>query len=351
MSRYIAFFLPAIVHYLTYFALPHSGGRIDFAYATLFFIFVMIPVLDLLPNLAGRESDRPILHKVLAEKIIPILSLPLQLWNIFFFAWYVQNTPLNVSNFLLTLLTAGILSALYGQNPAHELIHHRTVFERVVGIALFSTSFYTGAKLAHLHSHHVLVATPQDPTSARYGKSLYQFLPGAIAVNLFGWWGKKNGSNSFWRNRKIILENVTGYVLSLLLSSLILYFFGAKSFVFFLCQSFLGILVLEMMNYIGHYGLERASDINGSRESISERHAWDCDKWFSNLVLINVQRHADHHIHPNKEYTELNCVTNSPRLPLSYPLLFLLTLVPSLWRRVIHPHLDLHRSHVKGGPI
>ncbi|TKC87788.1 alkane 1-monooxygenase [Trinickia terrae] len=343
MSRYIAFFLPALVNYAVFWWLPHAGGRIDFAYATLLFIFVAIPLLDLLPNPMIGEDKRPSWHRAVAEKVIPVLSLPVQFGNVFFFAWYIHGNALGVLDTLIVLLTAGILSALYGQNPAHELIHHRTRFERVVGIALFSTSFYTGAKLAHLHSHHVLVATPQDPTSAGYGKTLYQFLPGAIAVNLFGWWGGDEGKN-VRQSRKIVVENIGGYLASACLALLIFYGFGIKSLVFFVLQSFLSILVLEMMNFIGHYGLERKSSVAGEREVISECHAWDCDMWFSNLVLINVQKHSDHHLHPNKEYSELNCTKNSPRLPLSYPLLFLLTLVPSLWRHVIHPHLDAYRA-------
>ena len=344
MSRYFAFFLPAIVLYTIFFLWSRHTGDLGFVYATLGFIFVLIPLLDLVASRwsrVRRESE----GQTISELLIVLLSLPLQVFNIFFFAWYLATHDLAAFEIVLLVLTAGILSALYAQNPAHELIHHGTRFERIVGLCLFSTSCYTGAKLAHVHSHHMLVATKQDPTSAKYNQSLYQYLPGAIAVNLFGWWGSRSQSESQTLFRKrVFLENCLGYGLSLFWMLAILTLFGSFALLCFLVQSFIAILVLEMMNYIGHYGLERKADDHGRLENVSERHAWDCDLPFSNLVLISVQKHADHHINPNKSYGELRCVENSPRLPLSYPLLFLLTLVPAWWRAVIHPRLDRYQA-------
>lgn len=349
MSRYFAFFLPAIVLYTTFLFWSKNTGDLIFVYATLGFIFVVIPLLDLfaarMQIFKSEEGSAP-----LSELVIVLLSLPLQLTNIFFFAWYLTNHDLVLYQIILLVLTAGIFSALYAQNPAHELIHHGSRFERIVGLSLFSTSCYTGAKLAHVHSHHLLVATDQDPTSARFNQSLYEYLPGAIAVNLFGWWGSKHKAGTFGLlRRKILLENLIGYGLSLIWMTAILMSFGIVAWCGFLVQSFIGILVLEMMNYIGHYGLKRHTDSNGRLENVSERHAWDCDLPFSNLVLISVQKHADHHINPNKSYGELRCVENSPRLPISYPLLFLLTLVPPLWRAVIHPRLLGFRADANAG--
>lgn len=344
MSRYFAFFLPAIVLYTTFLFWSKNAGDLIFVYATLAFIFVVIPLLDLFAVrtrlFTSAKDSAP-----LSELVIVLLSLPLQLLNIFFFAWYLTNHDLLAYQVVLLVLTAGIFSALYAQNPAHELIHHGSRFERVIGLSLFSTSCYTGAKLAHVHSHHLLVATDQDPTSARFNQSLYEYLPGAIAVNLFGWWGPKHKTGTFsLLRRKILLENLLGYGLSVVWMLAIFMQFGVFAWGVFLIQSFIGILVLEMMNYIGHYGLERHTDSNGRLENVTERHAWDCDLPFSNLVLISVQKHADHHINPNKAYGELRCVENSPRLPISYPLLFLLSLVPPWWRAVIHPCLRRFRS-------
>ncbi len=342
MFRYCAFFLPAIVLYSSYFIWSRDHGDLAFIYATLGFIFVGIPLLDMVISRWFLSKEQNLGHP-LNELLIVLFSLPLQIANIFFFAWYLANHDTAIYQTALLVITAGIFSALYAQNPAHELIHHGTRFERLVGLSLFSTSCYTGAKLAHVHSHHLLVATEQDPTSAKYNQSLYAYLPAAIAVNLFGWWGSqsKSEAQSLFRKR-VLLENCFGYSLSLVWIILITSLFGGFALLFFLLQSFVGILVLEMMNYIGHYGLVRKVDSFGRLENVSERHAWDCDLPFSNLVLISVQKHADHHINPNKAYGELRCVANSPRLPLSYPLLFLLTLVPVWWRAVIHPRLDAY---------
>ena len=341
MSPYIVFFLPALVAYGTWFLWSREHGGVAFAYAAAAFIFVAIPLADLVAAKWRRRA--PSSGPQVSEKLVVLLSLPLQVCNIFFFAWFISSFELAWHEAAAVLFIGGIMSALYAQNPAHELIHHGTRFERVIGTMLFSTSIYSGAKLAHVHSHHLLVATGADPTSAKYGQSLYAFLPGAVAVNLFGWWGPKDGRSSLFR-RKIVLENMLGYGMSLAWACAIGALFGAKGLAFFLLQSCIGILVLEMMNYIGHYGLERKVDASGRMEAVCERHAWDCDLPFSNLVLISVQKHSDHHINPNKEYGELRCTDNSPRLPLSYPLLFILTLFPFLWRMAIHPRLDAYKA-------
>ncbi|MBM3117046.1 metal-dependent hydrolase [Jeongeupia naejangsanensis] len=346
MSPYIAFFLPALTCYGTYAMWPGAYGGLAFVYAAIVFIFGAIPLADWVASRGTKDGARAATVRPISEVLIVAMSLPLQIGNIFFFAWYVTTHDLNGYEAAALLFIAGIFSALYAQNPAHELIHHRNRLERVIGILLFSTSLYSGAKLAHVHSHHLLVATDRDPTSAKYGQSLYGFLPKAIAVNLFGWWGRKG--DGFVKvplfQRRIVWENLFGYAMSAIWAALIFSLFGAVGLVFFLLQSMIGILVLEMMNYIGHYGLERRVDAAGQMETVTACHAWDCDLPFSNLVLISVQKHADHHVNPNKPYGELQCLPDSPRLPLSYPLLFILTLMPGLWRRLIHPRLDAYRA-------
>ena len=173
MWRYWAFFLPAIIHYGVFFGISKKSGGLEFVWANLFFIFVCIPFLDYLGSRRILKFEDADARHPLNETVVVLLSLPLQVFSIFFFAWYLANHTMNAVELVACVINAGILSALYAQNPAHELIHHGSRFERFFGICLFSTSCYTGAKLAHIHSHHLLVATPQDPTSARYGQSLY----------------------------------------------------------------------------------------------------------------------------------------------------------------------------------
>lgn len=332
MSGYFAFFLPALLHYGSFLALRADGpGRacVVATAATAGFIFIGIPLLDALASGVVRHRPHP-----RQERAIVLLSLPVQVLNVFFFAWAVTTLPLGPVETAAGVVLAGILFALYGQNPAHELIHRDTRLERWTGLLLFSTSLYTGARLAHVHSHHRLVATPMDPTSARRGQSLYAYLPGAVAVNLFGWWGPRGHPAA-----RASGQNLAGYGLSLGWALAVHGLFGPRALGCFVVEACIGILVLEIMNYIGHYGLVRAVGADGRPEPVAAWHAWDCDLPFSNLVLIGVQRHADHHLHPARPYAELRCPDASPRLPLSYPLLFLAAMVPPLWRRVIHPRL------------
>jgi len=97
--------------------------------------------------------------------------------------------------------------------------------------------------------------------------------------------------------------------------------------------------LLEVINYVEHYGLRRRK-LDGERyEPPSVAHSWNADFWLSNAILLQLQRHPDHHVHPTRPFSELQTVADAPQLPLGYSALTLVAFCPPLWRRLIHPRL------------
>jgi alkane 1-monooxygenase len=135
-----------------------------------------------------------------------------------------------------------------------------------------------------------------------------------------------------------LLNEITGwYALSLLITLGAGLAWGPLAALALFLQGVIAAALLEIINYVEHYGLKRERRADGRYVPPNVTHSWDCDYWLSNAMLIQLPRHADHHTHPRREFSTLQKNEASPLLPLGYPLLVLIAMVPPLWRRLIHP--------------
>lgn len=111
----------------------------------------------------------------------------------------------------------------------------------------------------------------------------------------------------------------------------------------------MAILKLEWTNYVQHYGLTREADALGRYEPVQSRHAWSHELFVTNLALLNLMRHGDHHANPQRPYQSLQHRSTSPVYPYDVTIMFLLALATPLFRRIVHPHLDRLESTVRQG--
>jgi alkane 1-monooxygenase len=112
---------------------------------------------------------------------------------------------------------------------------------------------------------------------------------------------------------------------------------GPRSLAFFLAQGVIAAATLEVINYVEHYGLERRLIAPGRYERVTHRHSWNAPQRYTNWLLFNLQRHSDHHAVARRRYQVLRHHDDSPQLPAGYATMFVLALVPPLWRRVMNP--------------
>lgn len=115
--------------------------------------------------------------------------------------------------------------------------------------------------------------------------------------------------------------------------------FGRLGVLVFAGQAALAFSILEVINYIEHYGLTREETAPGEYERIAPQHSWDSAYRVSNWMLINLARHSDHHCMASKRYQSLELLPQAPQLPGGYGAMLLLALVPPLWFRVMNPRL------------
>jgi alkane 1-monooxygenase len=238
-------------------------------------------------------------------------------------------------------LSTGITTGGMGITFAHELIHRPGRFERWLGQALLAMVYYMHFAIEHVHGHHRHVGTPRDSATARLGEPSYAFVLRSVTGGARSAWGIETErlgrqARRWWSPYNRML----GYALiQATVGVLVLQTAGAMALVVFAGQAAVAVSLLEIINYIEHYGLLRREIAPGRYERIEACHSWNSSHRVSNWVLINLARHADHHLSASKRYPLLHTRDEAPQLPAGYSAMMLLALVPPLWRRVMDPRV------------
>jgi len=264
-------------------------------------------------------------------RILFYVYVPLQLVSI---AWAIDQISRTSALGVVSLMIAvGITTGVFGMLAAHELVHSRSKGERVLGGIMLAGMVYRHFRIAHVHFHHRYAATERDSASARLGEGFYAFLIRTVS-------GQFRESWQFERarlNQKSLLSNraLFDVAVTLIICCVVLAFWHWQGLAFFLAQSFVAITVLELFNYIAHYGLTRSIGTSGKLETLSDRHSWNSSNVLVNLLIFNMGRHSYHHRKPSASYQDLQFVRTAPELPAGYAGSILLALVPPLWRGVM----------------
>src|SRR6476646_1662363 len=157
------------------------------------------------------------------------------------------------------ILSMGMLCGTFGINVGHELGHRVNKFEQFLAKASLMTSLYMHFFIEHNKGHHKNVATPQDPSSARYNEPLYFFWPRTIVFTYLSAWHIANNETIKKGHSLFSLYNemLQFHLIQAAFLSVIFYFFSSQALLYYLCSALMGILLLETVNYIEHYGLSR----------------------------------------------------------------------------------------------
>ena len=181
------------------------------------------------------------------------------------------------------------------------------------------------------------------------GESIYKFAlresPGALREA----WGFERDrlarrARPVWHLNNQILQS---YALTALLSIGLVGAFGWIVIPFLIVHNLVAWWQLTTANYIEHYGLLRRKDARGKFERCEPHHSWNSNHIYSNLVLLHLARHSDHHTHPTRRYQSLRHYDDLPTLPSGYFGAYLLAYIPALWFRFMDKRL-LALPHVQG---
>ncbi len=245
----------------------------------------------------------------------------------------------------------GYVTGAQGITLAHELGHSKSKIDRLGGWVLMTSVCYGHFMVEHYRGHHPRAATYDDPASARYGESLYRFLPRTLWGSLASGWRleglRLQQMKSTWLRSPLLWSTVVSLMLIVLPAQYLVAGAAIKYVAFFVGQSCLAFLLLEIVNYIEHYGLQRKAD-GSKREAFGMMHAWNADHVVTNSLLANLQRHSDHHMHAWKPYPTLEPLPG-PQLPTGYAGCLLLAMLPPLWFALMHKRIAALQNTPSGG--
>jgi alkane 1-monooxygenase len=283
--------------------------------------------------LKDRKTPSELLNRLLFHKGAAALALNLAIPSVVIFMgvslWKISQMT-SYFEIAGSILSVGVVFGVMGLNVAHENVHSRHQWRRVIGLFVLALINYCWFKIAHIEVHHRWVGTNQDPGTARANENLWAFcwrhytqcLMKSVALEKarVGWG---------WRNRWW-LYSFMGVVAGVLVFTL-----GAQTapeaeslqsglrLVFlWMMISVVAKFMLSTLDYIEHKGVTRALLTDGRGEPIGPTHAWDSHYTLNNFGLFNLGYHLHHHQKSSLEFTSLTGVPGTRRLPNGYAMMF-----------------------------
>ncbi|WP_018352404.1 alkane 1-monooxygenase [Longispora albida] len=311
-----------------------------------FMVFVVFPVLD---TISGADPDNPP-DEVIAHleqdryyRWCTYLYLPIQYATLVFACWLWAYGGLGAVSKIGLAVTVGCVSGI-AINTAHELGHKREKAERWLSKVALAQTGYGHFFIEHNRGHHVRVATREDPASSRLGESFWAFLPRSVYGSARSAWRLERirlsrGGGTVWTIRNDVLN---AWAMTVVLFGALLAVFGIGITPYLLLQAVFGFGLLEVVNYLEHYGLARQREATGRYERVRPAHSWNSNFVPSNVLLYHLQRHSDHHANPTRRYQSLRHMDDAPQLPSGYPGMILLAWATPLWRRVMDRRVLAH---------
>ncbi|MFC6688876.1 alkane 1-monooxygenase [Jhaorihella thermophila] len=310
----------------------------------------LFAALDAVAGLNTENADPDAPEEALFwYRLLPMLWVPVQFVTLFGLIWYATRAGhLSALENIGLFFGVGVLTGTVGINYSHELMHQKSREERWLADILLAMVLYSHFRSEHLLVHHPHVGTPRDPVTARYNEGFHRFYPRVLRQCLASafraekerlarkglpWTHPSNPFFRYWALQGAML------LLALALG-------GWAGLGLFLLQAGVAVWQLELVNYVEHYGLTRKHLGEGRYEPVRPHHSWNAAHRTSNWLLINLQRHSDHHYKPDRRFPLLQNYTEAqaPQLPYGYPVMTIAAMIPSLWRKVMNPRVRKWRE-------
>ena len=257
--------------------------------------------------------------------------------QLFLYDFLGERSRNELIHYFGALIGVGYMVAGYATNVGHEFTHRtKDKIALIEGRWLLSASCNSDFSIEHVYNHHVNVGTEKDPATARRGENVYAFSVRSTVMGHLSAWKlesktlQKNGIGLFSIKNRMI----TGYLMSIMWCVLFFLAGGYLGLMLFLGQAAFAKFVLEIVNYMEHYGLRRNSE-----QRIGPEHSWNTNKRMSGMALFSLTRHSAHHEKPRIKYWKLEPYLDAPQMPFGYLTTTLICLIPPLWFKIMTPKL------------
>ncbi len=309
---------------------------------------VAVPLLDLLIGEDAVNAPESAVPQLDADRYylrIVYAYLPFQYLMTVLGVALAVTGDLSVIELIALVMATGIANGV-GINTAHELGHKTSGFERWLAKITLAPVAYGHFFIEHNKGHHKNVATPEDPASSKMGETFWAFLPRSVVGSAKSAWNIE--AERLQRLNKPVIsfenENLQAWGMTVVLFTALTIWLGPWALVFLVAQAVFGFCLLEVVNYLEHYGLKREKLPSGRYERCQPRHSWNSNHVVTNLLLYQLQRHSDHHANPTRHYQSLRHFDDSPQLPSGYCAMILAAYFPPLWFRLMDSKVVAHHG-------
>lgn len=332
--------IPFVLYLLSFLAFNNTG---ILCWVPLLYVFFFIPILELF--IAPNPKNLDEVEEQLAKSnkfydFIIWLTVPLQYLLLFIFLTGFKQELSGVA-IAGRIIAMGLLCGAFGINAAHELGHRTNVFEQFLAKLLLLTSLYMHFFIEHNKGHHKHVATPHDPSTAKYKQTVYAFwIQTFIGTYLSAWHiatdeaKKKNRPLPYLLNEMFLFQ-----IIQIAFVIAIYYCYGTFIMLYFMGAALMGAILLETVNYIEHYGLTREKGSGELYERVKPHHSWNSNHVIGRLMLFELSRHSDHHYLASRKYQVLRNMEEAPQMPTGYPGMIVLSLFPPIWFSIMHKQM------------
>jgi len=319
----------------------HLGG--GWTLLPVVLVFGLLPVLD---DRVGGNERNPV---GISRGPRWIWDIPLWLWaptQLTAIAIVLERAAARDAPLLETIglaLSLGVVNGSGGIVVAHELMHRRGRVDRALAELLMTSVTYAHFCVEHVLGHHRHVATRRDPATSRLGENAFAFVARSIMGGAVSAWrleGQRveHTSTPAWtlRDRRLRMPLLTAAAYGGVWAV-----FGGRGALLFFAQALVAVVLLEIVNYIEHYGLTRREIAPGHHERVGPEHSWNSSHLVSNPSLFTLARHSDHHFLASRPYEMLRHwdEAEAPQLPSGYSTMLMVALVPPLWFRIMDPRV------------
>ncbi|MBA0127352.1 alkane 1-monooxygenase [Haloechinothrix sp. YIM 98757] len=309
-------------------------------------VFVLIPLIDVA---VGSDAENPPdaliewLEQDRYYRWVTYLYLPIQYAGLVLACWLWTTYPMTLVDGIGLAVSVGVVAGI-GINTAHELGHKKEKHERWLSKVALAQSCYGHFFIEHNRGHHVRVATPEDPASSRFGETFWGFLPRSVLGSLRSAWALEKARFARQNRSPWTLHNdvLNAWAMSVVLFAGLTVAFGPAVLPYLAIQAVFGFSLLEVVNYLEHYGLLRQKTDSGRYERAAPRHSWNSNNVATNVFLYHLQRHSDHHANPTRRYQALRDFEQAPQLPAGYASMIVCAWIPPLWRKVMDKRVLAH---------
>jgi len=348
--RRYKYFTPLIViPAIMYISFHYLGYWSFFAFV---FVYGFIPAVEFIftgttENFTAEEEATE--RKDRYYDILLYLMVPLQYTILGCYLWTITTVSLQGYEVVGLSLAMGIACGALGINVAHELGHRTKRFEQFLSKTLLLSTLYMHFFIEHNRGHHKNVSTPMDPATSRLNESIYTFWPRTVFGSwMSAWHLEKQRLEKMKQNiwNPVHNEMLRFQIIQVLFVAAIYAIFGWVGAAGFIASSIIGFTLLEIVNYIEHYGMLRKQLPNGAYEKVKPHHSWNSNHELGRIFLFELTRHSDHHFNPSRKYQVLRHFDKAPQMPTGYLAMIPLALVPPLWFKIMNPLVEQHNATV-----